>query len=212
MKQKLYTKNEKGRYEEYQIPDMDVSDTLFRRINGKYVPVSINCANDLPEGVWVVTRGRSRREIISGKYLQELMMLEKASDLKEMPSLAELGGWHKCAKYVLDEIGDIKTAVSEAVTNAIVHAYPDKLGKIVLKLKILEGNVLEITVRDWGRGIEDIQQAREPLFTTGGEERSGMGFTIMESFMDRVNVRSAVDKGTSVVMRKRIAQRISAKR
>lgn len=112
----------------------------------------------------------------------------------------------------LDEIGDIKTAVSEAVTNAIVHAYPDKLGKIVLKLKILEGNVLEITVRDWGRGIEDIQQAREPLFTTGGEERSGMGFTIMESFMDRVNVRSAVDKGTSVVMRKRIAQRISAKR
>ena len=112
----------------------------------------------------------------------------------------------------LDEIGDIKTAVSEAVTNAIVHAYPDELGKIVLKLKILEGNVLEITVRDWGRGIEDIQQAREPLFTTGGEERSGMGFTIMESFMDRVNVRSAVDKGTSVVMRKRIAQRISGKR
>ncbi len=78
----------------------------------------------------------------------------------------------------LDELGDIKTAVSEAVTNAIVHAYPDKLGKIVLKLKIREGNVLEITVRDWGKGIEDIQQAREPLFTTGGEERSGMGFTI----------------------------------
>ena len=112
----------------------------------------------------------------------------------------------------LDELGDIKTAVSEAVTNAIVHAYPDKLGKIVLKLKIREGNVLEITVRDWGKGIEDIQQAREPLFTTGGEERSGMGFTIMESFMDRVNIRSAVNRGTSVVMRKRIAQRISAKR
>ena len=112
----------------------------------------------------------------------------------------------------LEELGDIRTAVSEAVTNCIVHAYPDKLGKIVLKLKIREGNVLEITVRDWGKGIEDIQQAREPLFTTGGEERSGMGFTIMESFMDRVNVRSAVDKGTSVVMRKRIAARISGKR
>ena len=112
----------------------------------------------------------------------------------------------------LDELGDIKTAVSEAVTNAIVHAYPDKLGKIVLKLKIREGNVVEITVRDWGKGIEDIQQAREPLFTTGGEERSGMGFTIMESFMDRVNVRSAANKGTSVVMRKRIAARISGKR
>ena len=112
----------------------------------------------------------------------------------------------------LDELGDIKTAVSEAVTNAIVHAYPDKLGKIVLKLKIREGNVLEITVRDWGKGIEDIQQACEPLFTTGGEERSGMGFTIMESFMDRVNIRSAVNRGTSVVMRKRIAARISGKR
>ena len=112
----------------------------------------------------------------------------------------------------MEELGDIKTAVSEAVTNAIVHAYPDKLGKIVLKLKIREGNVLEITVRDWGKGIEDIQQAREPLFTTGGEERSGMGFTIMESFMDRVNVRSAANKGTSVVMRKRIAARISGQR
>ena len=117
---KLYTKNEKGRYEEYQIPDLDMSDTLFRRINGKYVPVSINCANDLSEGVWVVTRGRSSREIISGKYLQELMMLEKASDLKEMPSLAELGGWHKCAKYVLDEIGDISTMTKNEIVNAIV--------------------------------------------------------------------------------------------
>ena len=78
---KLYTKNEKGRYEEYQIPDLDVSETLFRRINGKYVPVSVNCANDLPEGIWVVTSGRSSREIISGKYLKELMMLDKASDL-----------------------------------------------------------------------------------------------------------------------------------
>ena len=120
MKQKLYTKNEKGRYEEYQIPDMDMSDTLFRRINGKYVPVSINCANDLPEGVWVVTRGSSSREIISGKYLQELMMLEKASDLKEMPSLAELGGWQKCAKYVLNEIGDFESMTMNEIVYAIV--------------------------------------------------------------------------------------------
>ena len=121
MKQKLYTKNEKGRYEEYQIPDLDMADTLFRRINGKYVPVSISCFNnDLPEGVWIVTRGRSRREIISGKYLQELMMLEKASDLKEMPSLAELGGWQKCAKYVLNEIGDIFAMSKIEIVNAIV--------------------------------------------------------------------------------------------
>ena len=120
MKKKLYTKNEKGRYEEYQIPDMDVSDTLFRRINGKYVPVSVYRTDDLPEGVWVVTRGRSSREIISGKYLKEIMMLDKVSDLKEMPSLAELGGWQKCAKYVLNEIGDISTMTKYDIINAIV--------------------------------------------------------------------------------------------
>ena len=95
MKQKLYTKNEKGRYEEYQIPDIDLSATLFRRINGKYVPESVMLTNGLPEGIWVVTRGRSSREVISGKYLKELMMLDKVCDLKEMPSLAELGGCHK---------------------------------------------------------------------------------------------------------------------
>ena len=117
---RLYTKNEKGRYEEYQIPNLDVSETLFRRINGKYVPVSLNCTNDLPEGVWVVTRGRSSREIISGKYLKEMMMLDKVSDLKEMPSLAELGGWQKCAKYVLEEIGDISAMSKIEIVNAIV--------------------------------------------------------------------------------------------
>ena len=108
----------------------------------------------------------------------------------------------------LDELGDIKTAVSEAVTNAIVHGYPDQLGKITVKLKLLENNTLEIVVRDWGRGIEDIQQARQPLFTTGGEERSGMGFTIMESFMDRLSVKSVAGKGTTITMRKRISARI----
>ena len=108
----------------------------------------------------------------------------------------------------LDELGEIKTAVSEAVTNAIVHGYPDQLGKIVVKLKLLENNTLEITVRDWGKGIEDIQQARQPLFTTGGEERSGMGFTIMESFMDRLTVKSTPGRGTTVTMRRRISARI----
>ena len=112
----------------------------------------------------------------------------------------------------LDELGDIKTAVSEAVTNAIVHAYPDELGRIVLKLKLLPGNVLELTVRDWGRGIDNVEQARKPLFTTGGSERSGMGFTIMESFMDKLIVRSVPGKGTTVQMRKRIAARMSTGR
>ena len=120
MKQKLYTKNEKGRYEEYQIPDLDVSETFFRRINGKYVPVSTTYPNELPEGVWVVTRGSSCREIIWGQYLKELMKLEKASDLKEMPSLAELGGWQKCAQWVFDEIGDFESMTMKEIVYAIV--------------------------------------------------------------------------------------------
>ena len=108
----------------------------------------------------------------------------------------------------LNELEDIKTAVSEAVTNAIVHGYPDQLGRIAVKLKMLPNNTLEITVRDWGRGIADIQQARQPLFTTGGEERSGMGFTIMESFMDKLTVKSTPGRGTTVTMRKRVSARI----
>ena len=121
MKQpKLYTKNEKGRYEEYQIPDIDVSETLFRRINGKYVPVSTTYAKDLPEGVWVVTRGSSCKEIIYGQYLKEIMKLDKASDLEEMPSLAALGGWQKCAQWVLDEIGDFELMTMKEIVYAIV--------------------------------------------------------------------------------------------
>lgn len=107
----------------------------------------------------------------------------------------------------LEELGDIKTAVSEAVTNAIVHAYPDTLGKVVLKLRIREGHVLEIAVKDWGVGIADVEQARTPLFTTGNEERSGMGFTIMESFMDTLKVRSAPGRGTTVTMARKISRR-----
>ena len=106
----------------------------------------------------------------------------------------------------------MKTAVSEAVTNAIVHAYPDTLGKVELKLRLYPGNELELIVRDWGVGIPDIEQARTPLFTTGNEERSGMGFTIMESFMDAVKVRSTPGKGTTVTMRKRFALRAGGRR
>ena len=112
----------------------------------------------------------------------------------------------------LDEVADIKTAVSEAVTNAIVHAYPDRLGKVTLRLRLLEGGVVEVQVKDAGVGIPDVEQARAPLFTTGGEERSGMGFTIMESFMDTLRVRSTPGKGTAVTMRKRIARRAGAPR
>lgn len=117
---KLYTKTENGRYEEYHIPEVELSETLFRKINGKYVPESINCTSDLPEGVWVVTRGQSHREIISGKYLKELMMLDKVSDLQEMPNLAELGSWRKCANYVLSTIGEISSMTMAEIVNAIV--------------------------------------------------------------------------------------------
>ena len=108
----------------------------------------------------------------------------------------------------LNELEDIKTSVSEAVTNAIVHAYPDALGKVMMKIRICPGNVLEITVRDKGRGIPDVEKARQPMFTTGGAERSGMGFTIMESFMDQVSVRSVMGRGPTVVMKKRLASRL----
>ena len=108
----------------------------------------------------------------------------------------------------LEEVNDVKTAVSEAVTNAIVHAYPDTLGKIVMKLRIREDHSLEVVVRDWGVGIEDVEQARTPLFTTGSEERSGMGFTILESFLDTLRVRSTPGKGTTVTMRRQIARRL----
>lgn len=107
----------------------------------------------------------------------------------------------------LEEIGDIKTAVSEAVTNAIVHAYPDTLGKIRIRAKLYPNNILELCIRDWGVGIADVEKARQPMFTTGGEERSGMGFTIMESFMDTLRVRSAPGQGTTVTMKRKIAVR-----
>ena len=107
----------------------------------------------------------------------------------------------------LEELGEIKTAVSEAVTNCIVHAYPDNIGKVTMRLRIIDGDTLEIMVKDTGRGIADVAQAREPLFTTGGEERSGMGFTIMESFMDQLTVRSKPGKGTTVTMRRVVARR-----
>lgn len=107
----------------------------------------------------------------------------------------------------LEEMGDIRTAVSEAVTNAIVHGYPDTLGRITLRMRIFEDNVLELQIKDRGVGIPDVDKARQPMFTTGGEERSGMGFTIMESFMDSVLVRSVVGRGTTVVMKKKIAPR-----
>ena len=104
----------------------------------------------------------------------------------------------------LEELGDIRTAVSEAVTNCIVHAYPNDYGMITLRCRILKENVLDIVIKDKGVGIDNLEQARRPMFTTGGSDRSGMGFTIMESFMDSLRIRSKVGRGTTVSMRKKI--------
>ena len=140
-------------------------------------------------------------------------MIKELNSFKlEFPSLSSNEGFARAAAAcfaagldpTLEELGDIKTAVSEAVTNCIIHAYPDSIGRIVLKGKSYSDNSVEFTVRDWGRGIDDVSAARQPLFTTGGDDRSGMGFTIMESFMDRLRVRSAPGKGTTVTMSRRL--------
>lgn len=107
----------------------------------------------------------------------------------------------------LEELGDIRTAVSEAVTNCIVHAYPDGLGIISLRCRMLKDNVLDIVIKDKGVGIPDIDQARRPAYTTGGMDRSGMGFTIMESFMTDLEITSAEGKGTTVHMRRKLQRR-----
>lgn len=107
----------------------------------------------------------------------------------------------------LEEISDIKTAVSEAVTNCIVHAYKDKIGKVYINGEIYENGVLKIKIRDKGCGIDNVEKAMEPLFTTVGGERAGLGFAVMQSFMDTVKVRSKIGTGTTVVMTKRISPR-----
>ena len=107
----------------------------------------------------------------------------------------------------VDELNDVKTAVSEAVTNAIVHAYPDRVGPVTLRLRWLDDNILEVTVKDLGCGIEDVAQARQPMFTTGGADRSGMGLTIMESFMNALSIRSRPGRGTTVRMKKKLVGR-----
>ena len=107
----------------------------------------------------------------------------------------------------LEELGDIRTAVSEAVTNCIVHAYPDGIGLIAVRCRILKDNVLDIVIKDKGVGITNLEEARRPSFTTGDSDRSGMGFTIMESFMTSFSVTSIPGKGTTVHMRRKLQRR-----
>ena len=109
----------------------------------------------------------------------------------------------------IDELCDIKTAVSEAVTNSIVHAYKNYIGKIYIACEISEDRSVVIKIRDRGCGIPDIKKAMEPLFTTGGSERAGLGFAVMESFMDKLSVKSVINKGTTVVLKKKLSVRVA---
>lgn len=110
----------------------------------------------------------------------------------------------------ISELSDIKTAVSEAVTNCVVHAYQNRIGKIDIHIQILENNRILLKIRDKGCGIEDVSKAMEPLYTTDtAGERAGLGFAVMQSFMDSVKVRSVINKGTTVTLTKRLSRRLS---
>lgn len=139
---------------------------------------------------------------MKNKNVMELRLLS----LSENESFARsvVGAFATQLNPTLEEIADIKTAVSEAVTNCIVHAYPDRTGDINIKAELSDG-AISVSIQDFGVGIADIEQARQPFFSTAGDEsRSGMGFTVMETFMDEVKVESEVGRGTTVFMTKMI--------
>ncbi len=136
--------------------------------------------------------------------INEMKLTMDSRSINEGFSRVAVSSFIACTDPNIEELTDIKTAVSEAVTNAIVHGYKEKNGKIYITVSIFENNIIRIKIRDKGVGIEDIEKAMEPLFTTAGEERAGLGFAVMESFMDKVKVTSKPDMGTSVTMEKRI--------
>ena len=138
------------------------------------------------------------------KTVNELKMTVDSKSVNEGFSRVAIGSFIACLDPDIEELNDVKTAVSEAVTNAIVHGYREKAGKIYITVSILDNNIIKIRIRDKGVGIEDIPKAMEPLFTTAGSERAGLGFAVMESFMDSVRVTSQPGKGTAVTLKKRI--------
>lgn len=138
------------------------------------------------------------------KTKNSLKMQFDAKSANESFARATVGAFIAQLDPTIDEISDIKTAVSEAVTNCIVHAYKEIKGEIYITVKILDNNKTIIKIRDKGCGIPDIEKAKEPLFTTGGSERAGLGFAVMESFSDKMRVSSRVGKGTCVTLYKQI--------
>ncbi len=138
------------------------------------------------------------------KTVNEMKMTIDSKSVNEGFSRVAIGAFVASVDPDIEELSDIKAAVSEAVTNAIIHGYREKQGKIYITVSIFENNTVRIRIRDKGVGIENIRQAMEPLFTTAGSERSGLGFAVMESFMDSVRVTSQPGKGTTVTLKKRI--------
>ena len=148
-----------------------------------------------------------QRESKKAGLFNEMCLTLPAISQNEAVARAAVAVFCTQAEPDATELADIKCAVSEAVTNCIVHAYPEKLGNITLRCRILKDNVLDIVVKDKGVGIPDVDQAKRPAYTTGGADRSGMGFTIMESFMTSLEIISAPGKGTTVHMRRRLQRR-----
>ena len=136
--------------------------------------------------------------------INEMRLTVDSRSINEGFSRVAVASFIGCTDPNIEELTDIKTAVSEAVTNAIVHGYKERCGKIYITVSIFENNIIRIKIRDKGIGIDDIEKAMEPLFTTAGGERAGLGFAVMESFMDKVRVSSRPDVGTTVTMEKKI--------
>lgn len=140
----------------------------------------------------------------TSKKINEFRLTIDSKSINESFARAVVSAFVMPLDPTLEELADIKTAVSEAVTNCIVHAYSDTYGKIFLSGVIDDKNNVKIIIRDRGCGISNVEQAMTPLFTTGGGDRAGLGFTVMESFCDRVSVRSKQGCGTSVTLVKKI--------
>ena len=138
------------------------------------------------------------------KKINELKMVFDSRSVNESFSRMVVSAFSSQLDMTVEELGDIKTVVSEAVTNCIVHAYKNTIGKIYITCSVFEEGIVRITVRDKGCGIEDVEKAREPLYTSVGGDRSGLGFSVMESFSDKLRVRSKVGVGTTVTIEKRI--------
>ncbi len=141
------------------------------------------------------------------KPLNEMKMQIESRSVNEGFARVAVAAFAASLDPTVEEINDIKTAVSEAVTNCIVHAYQDTVGMIYIRVRLFPKGKTEIQIRDRGCGIADVEKAREPLFTTLGGDRAGLGFSVMESFCDRVRVRSAMGKGTTVTLIKTIQGR-----